>query len=124
MKIHEIINEDYYAAGDDLSIDDAFNPELAQFNNKQRAAYKKQSPNGTPVVKKITSDQERFTATPQDDQEIQSPGYRGREYSKKRTGQPYDKKVQPAKYGFDQVIDPELNLMSHQQPLGSPGIGK
>ena len=117
MKICEIIlNEDHYAAGDNLDLDALYNPEIAAARKNEDDRYKKYDSHGsTPVVKEIDYNQEDYDSDPQKGQR-QSPGYRGREYSKARAGMPYNKHTQPSKHGFDRVIDPELGVTSSNEP--------
>lgn len=108
MRIKDIITESstdvvarYYKEASKSS-DKFYNPEIAKYKEKNDLYYKEYfeewfKNESVPLfTKPVTQPQPEYTNKPKDGK-LQSPGYRGLQYSKAAAGLPYDKNVQPYK---------------------------
>lgn len=106
MRLYEILNEGvtdlvaHYYPDADPNEDNAMNPAVKTYHDENAKHYKRYfedfyKTGQAPIINdKGDEDAESWTAKPKK-HEIQSPGYRGREYAKSRAGQEYDQEVQP-----------------------------
>lgn len=117
MKVKDIITEEAHFAVDLKKFDSIYNPEIVQYHLGPEEKRTFQTfKGGVPVFKKATlaKPDEIFTTDPQPD-EMQSPGYRGRESVKKRAGVEYDHKVQKRPSSFLPTQDPDFNKPQHNK---------
>ena len=118
MKINEILNENLDL--DDLGFgeyntdhDRRLNPECVKFAYENESYYDEigYSSDGTPVITVVEEDPEThkiFDTFPQEG-ELQSPGFRGREKAKERSGQPH---YEYQKYRDSYIPDPFRDINS------------
>jgi len=115
MKLREIFGpKDPYYAMDDSELESELNPEAASYReDEEKSAKKHYAKRGTNIVTQDEDNGEEDWSTEPNEEDWQSPGFRGQQEAKERAGMPH-KKYQ--KYYPDYMAQENPNNLGSDYP--------